>query len=91
MFFLIGFQFAPGHRFDYETPVEEVVRAFTTWEAATCVLIAHDTPALFFFLPTWADASASRRCPEGLGPLPWHEFMLGLAMYVPFDAPIHQP
>ena len=28
-----------------------------------------------------ADASASRRRPEGLGPLHRHEFMLGLAMY----------
>jgi hypothetical protein len=28
-----------------------------------------------------ADASASRRRPEGLGPLHSHEFMLGMAMY----------
>ncbi len=38
--------------------------------------------ASFLIVLAFADASTSRRCPEGLGPLHRHEFVLGLAMYV---------
>jgi Aldo/keto reductase family len=51
-------------------------------------VIAHNTPHPSFS-PALADASASRRCPEGLGPLHWHEFMLGLPMYAPSLQPAH--
>ena len=71
-----------GHRFDNETPVEEVVRA-----QANYTVIAHNNPiSPSPPPPTWADASASRRCPEGLGPLHWHEFMLCLAIYAPITS-----